>query len=327
MAVQETIDASAVIMAENETETLASSGVLQYTDTENLAASGVILQQADTESLASSGVIVALAETETLASSGAIMKEGETENCVSSGLLVHEPVYTSVSPSDGALAGGTTITITGTDFTQTGNMAITIGGDACTSVVETSTTSLTCVTPAHIAGAYDIIMTNEYGTSNTGEDAFTYEYQGSWPAEAIPTDAASTSRTDKSLIQAIKQGWQTVYLAEDDSADWLSDKTKKSANIETSEECYIIVQELDPGASRTIQIEINTGDGDWLEMKDETGASVAVITFSTAQNGIIGTGDASANGIRPWPIMGKRLRFVRSGGFVSETYKLGIMHR
>ena len=81
------------------------------------------------------------------------------------------PTVTSVSPSSGATAGGTAITITGTDFT--GATGVTIGGAAATSVTVVNATTITCVTPAGTAGAKDVIVTTASG-SGTGTGLFTY---------------------------------------------------------------------------------------------------------------------------------------------------------
>lgn len=81
------------------------------------------------------------------------------------------PNITSISPATGSTAGGTAVTITGTDFT--GATGVTIGGAAATSVVVVSDTSITCVTPARTAGAKDVVVTTPAG-SDTLTGGFTY---------------------------------------------------------------------------------------------------------------------------------------------------------
>lgn len=78
---------------------------------------------------------------------------------------------TAVSPTSGTTAGGTSITITGTNF---GNAsAVTVGSAACTNVVVVSATSITCTTPAGTAGAASIVVTAG-GQSNATNTLFTY---------------------------------------------------------------------------------------------------------------------------------------------------------
>ena len=81
------------------------------------------------------------------------------------------PTVTTISPSSGTTAGGTPITITGTNFT--GAPGVTIGGNVATSVVVGSSTSITANTPAGTAGAKDVVVTTP-GGSATGSGLFTY---------------------------------------------------------------------------------------------------------------------------------------------------------
>jgi hypothetical protein len=84
---------------------------------------------------------------------------------------VTPPTVTAVNPNTGSTAGGTAITITGTDLT--GASAITVGGTACTNVIVASATSATCTTPAGTAGTASVLVTTSGGT-NVGNTLFTY---------------------------------------------------------------------------------------------------------------------------------------------------------
>lgn len=78
---------------------------------------------------------------------------------------------TDVSPTTGPIAGGTQITITGVSF-QNG-ATVTVGGTAATNVNVVSGTTITATTPAHAAGAVDVVVTVG-STSATRSAAFTY---------------------------------------------------------------------------------------------------------------------------------------------------------
>ncbi len=82
------------------------------------------------------------------------------------------PTFVSIVAATGTDAGGTAVTITGTEF-QPGAL-VTIGGAAATSIVIVSRTSITIVTPAGTAGARDVVVTNPDGQAVTGTGAFTY---------------------------------------------------------------------------------------------------------------------------------------------------------
>src|SRR5580658_1755372 len=77
----------------------------------------------------------------------------------------------SVSPSNGAPAGGTAVTITGTDFAS--GATVTFGGAAATSVVVVSATEITATTPAGTAGAVTVTVTSG-GQNGSLADGFTY---------------------------------------------------------------------------------------------------------------------------------------------------------
>ena len=82
------------------------------------------------------------------------------------------PTFSSCTASTGSTAGGTSVTIAGTGF-QSG-ATVTFGGSSATSVVVVSGTSITCATPAHSAGAVDIVITNPDAKTVTGASGFTY---------------------------------------------------------------------------------------------------------------------------------------------------------
>jgi hypothetical protein len=84
------------------------------------------------------------------------------------------PVVLSVTPASGAIVGGTAVTLTGVNFT--GATSVLFGGLACTSLVVVNSSTITCVTPAHVSGTVDVIVTTPAGSS-TGvgtADDFTY---------------------------------------------------------------------------------------------------------------------------------------------------------
>lgn len=78
--------------------------------------------------------------------------------------------FTSITPATGPIAGGTDVTIKGTNFS--GVTAVTIGV-ACTNVVVVDDETVTCTTGATTAGAKDVVLTDDAGTI-TGTGAYTY---------------------------------------------------------------------------------------------------------------------------------------------------------
>jgi hypothetical protein len=82
------------------------------------------------------------------------------------------PTVTSVSPNLGLQAGGTHVTITGTDFTNA--VEVDFGGVAAGFWVNDDT-SITAFTPGGSAGTVDVTVTTLGGTSDaSASDQFTY---------------------------------------------------------------------------------------------------------------------------------------------------------
>jgi hypothetical protein len=102
------------------------------------------------------------------------------------------PALTNVSPAQGATAGGTSVTITGTDFT--GATSVTFGGAAASSFTVDSATQITATTPAHAAGAVSVDVTSPAGTSSANT-LFTYVAPPTVAADnaAVTVDEGSTA--------------------------------------------------------------------------------------------------------------------------------------
>jgi formylglycine-generating enzyme required for sulfatase activity len=84
---------------------------------------------------------------------------------------VDPPSINSVTPNSGPTAGGTTITITGTALTDAS--AVTVRGNAATSVTVVNDTTVTAVTPSGSVGAANVQVTTPGGTA-TISGAFNY---------------------------------------------------------------------------------------------------------------------------------------------------------
>jgi hypothetical protein len=82
------------------------------------------------------------------------------------------PTVTKVEPTSGSAAGGTAVTITGTNFTS--ESSVKFGANFATGVKVNSETSITAVAPAGTE-TVDVTVTTPSGTSATSEaDRFTY---------------------------------------------------------------------------------------------------------------------------------------------------------
>ena len=102
------------------------------------------------------------------------------------------PIVTSVSPCTGSTSGGTSVTITGSNFT--GVTGVKFGTTPASSYTVTSSTSITAVAPAGSTGAVDVTVTtggmrleelaaySAYGiqTIQSGADVTPFGFQGSY---------------------------------------------------------------------------------------------------------------------------------------------------
>ncbi len=82
------------------------------------------------------------------------------------------PILTGVSPNRGRTAGGTSVTLTGSNFAP--GATVSFGGARATSVVVVSATQITAKAPAHKPGSVAIVVSNADGQRGTLLKGFTY---------------------------------------------------------------------------------------------------------------------------------------------------------
>jgi hypothetical protein len=86
-----------------------------------------------------------------------------------------KPAVAAVAPSSGAIAGGTSVTITGTGFT--GATRVAFGTAAATDFTVVSDSEITAISPAQAAGTRNVVVTLARGTTTSvvAADLFTYK--------------------------------------------------------------------------------------------------------------------------------------------------------
>lgn len=83
------------------------------------------------------------------------------------------PTAASINPTSGSMGGGTTVTITGTNFLS--GATVTFAGVPATNVNVVSSTQITATTPAHSpAGAATVVVSNYDGQIASMNSGFTY---------------------------------------------------------------------------------------------------------------------------------------------------------
>ena len=100
------------------------------------------------------------------------------------------PSVTGVNPNTGAASGGTSVSISGSNF-QTG-ATLTFGGTAATGVTVQNSSTISAVTPSGAAGPVNVVVTNPDGQSATLTSGFTYSGSGS--GQTVLLDSLDTTK-------------------------------------------------------------------------------------------------------------------------------------
>jgi sugar lactone lactonase YvrE len=105
---------------------------------------------------------------------------------------------TALSPNQGPIAGGTSVVITGTEFT--GATAVLFGSTPATSFTVISATQITAITPPSAAGLVSVTVTTPIGTSpNSVQFLYVYPLKAftvsGFPAPAILTEFGTVTVT------------------------------------------------------------------------------------------------------------------------------------
>lgn len=122
------------------------------------------------------------------------------------------PTIASVAPTTGPVAGGTSVVITGTNFSTGSKPTVLFDDSTAASVTVNSATSITATSPAFAhPGAVDVIVSNPDGQAYRAADAFTYTspvrytvtYQGNGSTSgSVPTDATAYPYDDTVTVAA-----------------------------------------------------------------------------------------------------------------------------
>ncbi len=99
--------------------------------------------------------------------------QGTNTNVQTAAIAIQTNItVTAINPDTGTTSGGTGVTLTGTGLTNAS--AITFGGVPATSVNVVNSTTVTAVTPAHIAEVVDVVVSTPDGDA-TLTNGYTYE--------------------------------------------------------------------------------------------------------------------------------------------------------
>jgi hypothetical protein len=143
----------------------------------------------------------------TLTSSGPWVMQMVTLKAGSGGGGGSAPTVSSISPNTGSSNGGTSVTIKGTNFAS--GSTVTFGGTAASNVTVVSSTSITAATPAHAAGAVNVVVSDSNG-SGTLTNGFTYT-----AATVTIGFVQVASATPQSSVSSVKVSYPHTQTAGD----------------------------------------------------------------------------------------------------------------
>ncbi len=107
--------------------------------------------------------------------------------------VLYPPVITAISPSGGPLTSGTTVTITGTNFTNA--TAVAFGSTTAASFTVITATEITAVAPPGVPGIVDITVTTSSTSATSPADQYTYTAPSSDSAPSTLVGSTATNLT------------------------------------------------------------------------------------------------------------------------------------
>jgi hypothetical protein len=177
----------------------------------------------------------------------------------------------SITPSSGPLAGGTSITITGTGFVSGASM--TIGGITATySFV--SSNSLTANTPSGTVGAKNVVVTNpDTQTSNTN---ITFTYAAAPTVTSVTPNAGITA--GGTAVTIIGTGFYGGGSTSAVSAVKFGSSNAASYTVNSDTRISAVTP---PGTAHTVNVVITTSGGDGTLNNGYTYADAPTSTTTT----------------------------------------------
>jgi len=212
---------------------------------------------------------------------------------------ISSPTITNINPNSGLNSGGTSITITGTDFIDAPLPLVTIGGSVAV-ITSATTTSIVATTPVGTAGAVDVTVTNDDGATTTLSSGFTYITVVASTSKLIISDldVKIDGKTDKNIKDGdninkeakpgdnveFKIKLENLFTKEEDLKIKDIDVEVKIIDIDDGDDIDDNANEFDlnPKKDKTIEINLKIP----LEVKEDT-FDIIITAEGIDEDGII----------------------------------------
>ncbi|WP_428152141.1 putative Ig domain-containing protein [Brevundimonas sp.] len=203
---------------------------------------------------------------------------------------VTAPTVTSVAPTSGPTAGGTSVTITGTNLT--GATAVAFGANPATGVTINSATQITATAPSGSAGAVSVSVTTAGGTGNLTNG---YTYVAAPTITAVsPASGSAAGGTAVTITGTNLTGAAAVTFG--GVAGTVTANTATSISVTT------------PGGTGTVNVAVTTAGGTATATNAYSYIAALVVTPGAATGASVGASYSQAN--------------PASGGTAPYTYAL-----
>jgi IPT/TIG domain len=178
----------------------------------------------------------------------------------------------SVGPNSGPATGGTSVTISGTGFTN--SASVSFGGVAAPSVVVVSSTELQAVTPAHASGTVNVaVAENPHNQSATLTSGFTYTSPtGISISSASPATGPTSGGTVVSVSGTGFQAGATVAFG-----------STQSTSVAVASSTQVSAMSP-PGSSGTVAITVTDPDAQSATLPSAFTYSLAPLVSSVSPN-------------------------------------------
>lgn len=129
-----------------------------------------------------------------------VLNGGTSTGSLANGFTYLDPAPVSVAPAFGTPKGGTTVTISGTAFDASATCSF--DGTVAANITNTSSSQISCETPAHAAGNVNVTVTN--ASTSTGSITNGYNYSAALHfGGGFAIFGATTVTSERIAVQAI----------------------------------------------------------------------------------------------------------------------------
>ena len=191
------------------------------------------------------------------------------------------PTVTALTTNSGTTAGGTSTTITGTNFSDA--TAVTFWGVPALSYTINRATSITAVSPADAAGTVNIQVTNPIGTSATSSaDDFTYTAASGPSVTGLGTTSGYETNETPVTINGTYLAGATAVLFGSVPAPFFQ--------VQSSTQILAYAPVSTTAGTVHVTVTTPTGTSSTSSSDQFTYDAVAVPTVSAVSPGVVGTG-------------------------------------